>query len=32
VNELLDLRKALSWGVAGITTDYPDRLLGLLRD
>jgi len=30
VNELSDLRRVLSWGVAGITTDYPDRLLPLL--
>jgi len=30
VNELSDLRRVLSWGVAGITTDYPDRLLSLL--
>lgn len=32
VNELPDLRQALQWGVSGITTDYPDRLLGLLRE
>lgn len=31
VNELPDLRQALEWGVYGITTDYPDRLLGLLH-
>jgi glycerophosphoryl diester phosphodiesterase len=31
VNELPDLRQALAWGVFGITTDYPDRLLGLLH-
>ncbi|MDO7884856.1 glycerophosphodiester phosphodiesterase family protein [Hymenobacter cheonanensis] len=30
VNSLDDLRQVISWGVAGITTDYPDRLLGLL--
>jgi glycerophosphoryl diester phosphodiesterase len=29
VNELPDLQQALAWGVSGITTDYPDRLLGL---
>jgi glycerophosphoryl diester phosphodiesterase len=31
VNELPDLRQAVRWGVQGITTDYPDRLLGLLH-
>jgi glycerophosphoryl diester phosphodiesterase len=31
VNELPDLQQALAWGVFGITTDYPDRLLELLR-
>ena len=31
VNELPDLQQVLSWNVAGITTDYPDRLLGLLH-
>ena len=31
VNELPDLQQALAWGVFGITTDYPDRLLGLLH-
>ncbi len=30
VNSEADLRQALAWGVAGITTDYPDRLLALL--
>lgn len=30
VNNVEDLRQVLSWGVAGITTDYPDRLLELL--
>jgi glycerophosphoryl diester phosphodiesterase len=30
VNELADLRRVLSWQVDGITTDYPERLLGLL--
>jgi glycerophosphoryl diester phosphodiesterase len=32
VNELPDLRQALAWGVYGITTDYPDRLLDLLHN
>lgn len=31
VNELPDLQTASQWGVAGITTDYPDRLLALLQ-
>lgn len=31
VNELPDLQQTLAWGVFGITTDYPDRLLGLLH-
>ncbi|MGI4821721.1 MAG: glycerophosphodiester phosphodiesterase family protein [Janthinobacterium lividum] len=30
VNHAADLRQVLAWGVAGITTDYPDRLLALL--
>lgn len=29
VNEASDLQRVLSWPVAGITTDYPDRLLTL---
>jgi len=32
VNELPDLQQVLAWGVFGITTDYPDRLLELLRE
>ena len=31
VNSLADLQQVHSWGVDGITTDYPDRLLALLR-
>ena len=31
VNELPDLQSAIEWGVSGITTDYPDRLLRLLH-
>lgn len=31
VNELPDLQATIQWGVAGITTDYPDRLLALLQ-
>lgn len=31
VNELPNLKQALAWGVSGITTDFPDRLLGLLQ-
>ncbi|RZK25866.1 MAG: glycerophosphodiester phosphodiesterase [Hymenobacter sp.] len=30
VNHETDMRRVLEWGVAGITTDYPDRLLALL--
>lgn len=30
VNEPQDLRQVLRWGVAGITTDYPNRLLNLI--
>ncbi|MGI4873722.1 MAG: glycerophosphodiester phosphodiesterase family protein [Janthinobacterium lividum] len=30
VNELADLQEALLWPIAGITTDYPNRLLALL--
>lgn len=32
VNEVADLRRVLDWPVAGITTDYPDRLNRLLAD
>jgi glycerophosphoryl diester phosphodiesterase len=31
VNEPDDMRRLLDWGVDGITTDYPDRLAGLLQ-
>jgi glycerophosphoryl diester phosphodiesterase len=31
VNELSDLQQVVEWGVAGVTTDYPDRLLALLK-
>jgi len=31
VNELPELQQAIQWGVSGITTDYPDRLLALLH-
>ncbi|HET9503399.1 MAG TPA: glycerophosphodiester phosphodiesterase family protein [Hymenobacter sp.] len=31
VNEPADLRLVWGWGVDGITTDYPDRLLALLN-
>lgn len=31
VNEISDLHTAIQWGVAGVTTDYPDRLLTLLQ-
>ncbi|MDA8424616.1 MAG: glycerophosphodiester phosphodiesterase family protein [Treponema sp.] len=30
VNELPDMERILGWGVTGIFTDFPDRLLGLL--
>jgi glycerophosphoryl diester phosphodiesterase len=32
VNSPADLRLVHSWGVDGITTDYPDRLLALLNE
>ena len=32
VNEPSDLQRLLSWPLAGITTDYPDRLLKLLSE
>jgi glycerophosphoryl diester phosphodiesterase len=31
VNEPADFRQLLAWGVEGITTDYPDRLIALLQ-
>lgn len=31
INELPALQQAVQWGVSGITTDYPDRLLDLLH-
>ena len=31
VNEPADLQAALSWPLTGITTDYPNRLLAMLR-
>jgi len=31
VNEQADLHRVLSWRVDGITTDFPDRLLALLK-
>lgn len=30
VNEVADMQRLMNWGVAGIITDYPDRLLQLL--
>lgn len=30
VDEVEDMRRLIEWGVDGIMTDYPDRLLGLL--
>ncbi len=30
VNEVPDMQRLISWGVDGIITDYPDRLVGLL--
>ncbi|MDJ0364447.1 glycerophosphodiester phosphodiesterase family protein [Hymenobacter sp. H14-R3] len=30
INTPSDMQQAITWGVAGITTDYPDRLLQLL--
>jgi glycerophosphoryl diester phosphodiesterase len=32
VNELPAMQQAAQWGVSGITTDYPDRLLALLHE
>lgn len=32
VNEVVDMRRLLGWGVDGIITDYPDRLLDELGD
>lgn len=32
VNEPADLQRLLDWSVDGITTDYPDRLIALLRN
>ncbi len=32
VNDLEAMRRLLDWGVDGITTDYPDRLVGLLKE
>jgi glycerophosphoryl diester phosphodiesterase len=32
VNETAAMRRLLSWHVDGIITDYPDKLLRLLRD
>jgi len=31
VNETADMHRLCEWGVEGITTDYPDRLLALLN-
>jgi glycerophosphoryl diester phosphodiesterase len=31
VNDPADWQRLLAWGVDGITTDYPDRLLKFLR-
>ncbi|MCK4727221.1 MAG: hypothetical protein KAT29_15515, partial [Anaerolineales bacterium] len=30
VNEVTDMQRLLNWGVDGIISDYPDRLLKLL--
>jgi glycerophosphoryl diester phosphodiesterase len=32
VNDLDDCRRLLAWGIDGVTTDYPDRVAGLLRE
>ena len=32
VNDWADLKEVLSWNVDGIITDYPDRLMDMLRD
>lgn len=31
VNEVADMRRLIDWGVDGIITDYPDRLLSILK-
>jgi len=31
VNEISDMKRLLKWGVDGIITDYPDRLVNLLK-
>jgi glycerophosphoryl diester phosphodiesterase len=31
VNEVEDMRRILGWGVTGIFSDFPDRLIALLR-
>jgi glycerophosphoryl diester phosphodiesterase len=30
VNEVEDMRRLLDWGVDGLITDYPERLIELL--
>ena len=32
INDFASLKQVISWGVDGITTDYPNRLLQLLHD
>jgi glycerophosphoryl diester phosphodiesterase len=31
VNEVADMKRLLNWDVDGIITDYPDRLVSLLK-
>jgi glycerophosphoryl diester phosphodiesterase len=31
VNKVSDMQDLMNWGVDGIITDYPDRLLNLLK-
>lgn len=32
VNEIEDMKRLIAWGVDGLITDYPDRLLALLEE
>jgi glycerophosphoryl diester phosphodiesterase len=32
INEVLDMKRLINMGVDGIITDYPDRLIPLLKE
>jgi glycerophosphoryl diester phosphodiesterase len=32
VDEVDDMRRLMDWGVDGLITDYPDRLMALLKE